>query len=146
MKTLTTSQWVDEKATALTRARYQRLLTIYDLMEGIAEARYRLWREKLWAWYKAHMCWTPNCGGCRHGQEYALLAQSHADPCTVRQSKLDSVNPLVVRLMGANVHCRTVENVRVSGLKLENVEDLGWRNFQTRCGRCVSVAPPNGLS
>jgi ubiquinone/menaquinone biosynthesis C-methylase UbiE len=40
---------IDEKATALTRARYQRLSAIYDLMEGMAEARYRPWREKLWA-------------------------------------------------------------------------------------------------
>jgi len=39
---------IDEKATALTRARYQRLSAIYDLMEGMAEARYRPWREKLW--------------------------------------------------------------------------------------------------
>jgi hypothetical protein len=28
---------IDEKATALTRARYQRLSTFYDLMEGLAE-------------------------------------------------------------------------------------------------------------
>jgi ubiquinone/menaquinone biosynthesis C-methylase UbiE len=40
---------VDERATALTRARYQRLSAIYDFMEGMAEARYRPWREKLWA-------------------------------------------------------------------------------------------------
>jgi ubiquinone/menaquinone biosynthesis C-methylase UbiE len=40
---------IDEKATALTRARYQRLSAIYDLMEGMAEARNRPWREKLWA-------------------------------------------------------------------------------------------------
>ncbi|MBI3361492.1 MAG: class I SAM-dependent methyltransferase [Chloroflexi bacterium] len=40
---------IDERATALTRARYQRLSSIYDLMEGMAEGRYRPWREKLWA-------------------------------------------------------------------------------------------------
>jgi len=43
---------IDEQATALTRARYQRLSAIYDLMEGMAEARYRPWREKLWALVK----------------------------------------------------------------------------------------------
>ena len=41
--------WIDVHATALTRARYQRLSPIYDLMEGMAEARYHPWREKLWA-------------------------------------------------------------------------------------------------
>jgi ubiquinone/menaquinone biosynthesis C-methylase UbiE len=40
---------IDEQATTLTRARYQRLSAIYDLMEGMAEARNRPWREKLWA-------------------------------------------------------------------------------------------------
>ncbi len=44
----TTRSVIDEQATAATRARYQRLSVIYDLMEGMAEARYRLWREKLW--------------------------------------------------------------------------------------------------
>jgi len=44
-----TTRPVDEHATALTRARYQRLSAIYDLMEGMSEARYRPWREKLWA-------------------------------------------------------------------------------------------------
>lgn len=39
---------IDERATALTRARYQRLSSIYDVMEGMAEGRYRPWREKLW--------------------------------------------------------------------------------------------------
>ena len=40
---------IDAQATALTRARYQRLSAIYDFMEGMAEARYRPWRERLWA-------------------------------------------------------------------------------------------------
>ena len=40
---------IDAQATALTRARYQRLSTIYDVIEGMAEGRYRPWREKLWA-------------------------------------------------------------------------------------------------
>jgi ubiquinone/menaquinone biosynthesis C-methylase UbiE len=38
---------------------------------------------------------------------------------------MDILNPLVVRMMGANINRRTVENVQKSGLVLENVENLG---------------------
>lgn len=38
---------------------------------------------------------------------------------------MDILNPLVVRLMGANINRRTVENVKKSGLELEKIEDLG---------------------
>lgn len=39
---------------------------------------------------------------------------------------MDLLNPLVVRLVGANVNRRTVETVERAGLVLEEVEDL-WR-------------------
>lgn len=38
----------DSSTTETTRRRYQRLSTIYDLMEGMMEKRYQPWREKLW--------------------------------------------------------------------------------------------------
>jgi ubiquinone/menaquinone biosynthesis C-methylase UbiE len=38
---------------------------------------------------------------------------------------MDALNPLVVRITGANINRRTVENVQRSGLHLECVEDLG---------------------
>lgn len=38
---------------------------------------------------------------------------------------MDILNPVVVRLIGANINRRTVENVRGAGLQIENVEDLG---------------------
>lgn len=38
---------------------------------------------------------------------------------------MDALNPLVVRMMGANINRRTVENVRKAGLEIEQVEDLG---------------------
>ncbi len=37
---------------------------------------------------------------------------------------MDWLNPLVVRMMGANINRRTVENVRRSGLEIVQVEDL----------------------
>ena len=38
---------------------------------------------------------------------------------------MDILNPLIVRMMGANINRRTVENVHKAGLEIEQVEDLG---------------------
>jgi len=38
---------------------------------------------------------------------------------------MDILNPLVVRIMGANINRRTVDNVRQSGLEIDVIEDLG---------------------
>jgi len=39
----------DPVTTELTRRRYQRLSSIYDMLEGLAERRYHPWRTKLWS-------------------------------------------------------------------------------------------------
>lgn len=41
---------MDDQATALTCARYQRILPSYDKMERLMDRRSRPWREKLWQW------------------------------------------------------------------------------------------------
>ncbi len=206
----TTRSVIDEQATALTRARFQRLSAIYDLMESTAEARYRLWREKLWAlaacaphsgskgsrvlevgvgtgknmpyWPKdAQVTGVDLTPGMlevarRRAKELGLAADlrlgdaqalefpdasfdaavatfvfcSVPDPVLglhelgrvvkpggqilllehVRSANpilgamMDMLNPLVVRVMGANINRRTVENVRAAGLHVESVEDL----------------------
>ncbi|MGB8648413.1 MAG: class I SAM-dependent methyltransferase [Anaerolineae bacterium] len=38
---------------------------------------------------------------------------------------MDLLNPLVVRLWGANINRRTVENVKRAGLEIESIADLG---------------------
>ena len=38
---------------------------------------------------------------------------------------MDLLNPIVVRIMGANINRRTVTNLENAGLRLERVEDLG---------------------
>ena len=43
---------------------------------------------------------------------------------------MNLVNPLVVRIMGANINRRTVENVIKSGLVVEQITDLGWGIFK----------------
>ncbi len=203
MITTTTRAMIDEQATALTRARYQRVSRFYDLMEGLAESRYRPWREKLWKLVSGprvlevgvgtgkNMPFWPNgiqvtaidltpgmlefarrrakelglntdirlgdaqllefadasfdaavatfvlCSvpdpilGLRElarvvrpgGQVLLLEHMRSASP--VLGAVMDAINPLVVRMMGANINRRTVENVRASGLSVESVEDLG---------------------
>ena len=194
---------IDVQATALTRARYQRLSSIYDVMEGMAEGGYRPWREKLWALAKGphilevgvgtgkNMPYWPKGAQMtaidltpgmldiarRRASELGLLADlrlgdvqaldfpdasfetatatfvfcSVPDPVLglrelsrvvrpggqvlllehmrsanpVLGALMDALNPLVVRVMGANVNRRTVENVQKAGLHIELVEDLG---------------------
>ena len=38
---------------------------------------------------------------------------------------MDLLNPLIVRLWGANINRPTVENVKRAGLEIENIENLG---------------------
>jgi hypothetical protein len=38
---------------------------------------------------------------------------------------MDVINPIVVRLMGANINRRTIENVKRAGLEIESIEHLG---------------------
>lgn len=40
---------IDERATARTRARYQRIAPVYDVIELFAERRYAGWRPRLWS-------------------------------------------------------------------------------------------------
>ncbi len=42
------SNEIDLKATATTKARYNRIARIYDLAEAMSERRFKPWREKLW--------------------------------------------------------------------------------------------------
>ncbi|MDP1780213.1 MAG: methyltransferase domain-containing protein, partial [Anaerolineales bacterium] len=54
-----------------------------------------------------------------------LLLEHMRSPNPVMGAVMDFLNPLIVRMMGANINRQTVENVRKAGLKIEQVEDLG---------------------
>ncbi|HLO13462.1 MAG TPA: class I SAM-dependent methyltransferase [Anaerolineales bacterium] len=43
---------------------------------------------------------------------------------------MDFVNPFPLRMMGANINRRTVENVKLAGLKIETIEDLAGTVFR----------------
>jgi ubiquinone/menaquinone biosynthesis C-methylase UbiE len=45
---------------------------------------------------------------------------------------MEWMNPLVVRIMGANINRRTVENVRRSGLEILQVDNLDGRDIYKR--------------
>ncbi len=193
---------IDEKATALTRARYQRLSTFYDLMEGLAEQRYYSWRKQLWelvagteilevgvgtgknmpfyplgvkmtaidltpgmlerarkraADLRLHIalkigdvqalefpdsyfdaivatfvfCSVPNpvlglkeLGRVVKPGGQILLLEHMRSPSDAIGRLMDVINPLVARLVGANINRRTLDNIRNAGLKVESVQDL----------------------
>jgi len=54
-----------------------------------------------------------------------VLLEHVRSPNEVVSKLMDVLNPLVVRIMGADINRRTVENVQKAGLIVEQVEDLG---------------------
>ncbi len=194
---------VNERATALTRTRYQRIAPMYDRMEALSERRFRPWRQKLWAlvhgprvlevgvgtgknmpfWprdvnmtaidltpgmlkqarHRADelklkvdlrlgdvqaldfpdasfdtavatfvFCSVPDpVLGLRELKRIAkpggqiVLLEHMRSPHEIIGRIMDVLNPLVVRMMGANINRRTVENVQKAGLIIDRVEDLG---------------------
>lgn len=194
---------IDIRQTALTRARYDRLARVYDLMEALIERfNFRRWREQLWSRVRGEHILEVGVGTGKNMPFYPpeaqvtavdlskkMLAQArkqaqqlglevdlrtmdvqHLDfPddsldaavatfvfCSVPDPVLglkelarvvrpggqiillehvrarhpilgrimDWLNPLMVRVMGANINRRTVENVQKAGLSLRKVEDL----------------------
>lgn len=54
-----------------------------------------------------------------------LLLEHMRSPNPMLGAVMDFLNPAVVRMMGANINRRTVENVRKAGLEIDRIEDLG---------------------
>jgi phosphatidylethanolamine/phosphatidyl-N-methylethanolamine N-methyltransferase len=192
----------DPQATAVTRARYQRLAPFYDRMEALQEHRYRPWRACLWSLVQGPKVLEVGVGtgknipfyppglqitavdltpgmleraerlAARRGTAVELrLGDAQAldfpddtfdeavatfvfcsvpDPVLglqelarvvkpdgrlfllehVRSANaimgvlMDLLNPVMVRLMGANINRPTVDHVRRAGWRLEQVDDL----------------------
>lgn len=54
-----------------------------------------------------------------------LLLEHVRSPNPLLGAVMDFLNPLIVRMMGANINRRTMENIHMAGLEIEQVEDLG---------------------
>jgi len=56
---------------------------------------------------------------------HVLLLEHMRSPNPFLGVVMDFLNPLIVRMMGANINRQTVENVRKAGLEIKQIEDLG---------------------
>jgi ubiquinone/menaquinone biosynthesis C-methylase UbiE len=54
-----------------------------------------------------------------------LLLEHMRSPNPFLGTIMDVLNPLILRMMGANINRKTVDNVRKAGLEIKQVEDLG---------------------
>jgi ubiquinone/menaquinone biosynthesis C-methylase UbiE len=196
-------QQPDPRATAVTRRRYQRIASLYDLMEFLPERKFSHWRGRLWSMVKGTKVLEVGVGTGKNMPFYAhdmdivaidltpgmlerarkrskalnkvvdlqlgdvqnlefpdayfdtvvatFVFCSVPDPVLglyevrrvlkpggyllilehVRSENpvigwlMDLLNPLLVRIMGANINRQTIENVLQSGLIVEQVENLG---------------------
>ena len=61
-----------------------------------------------------------------------ILLLEHVRPANpILGALMDAMNPMMVRLIGANMNRRTVDNARASGLQIESIEDLRrWGIFK----------------
>ena len=194
---------INDKMTAQTRARYQRIAPIYDRMETMSERRFRTWRPQVWSLVQGPKVLEVGVGTGKNMPYYPQgLAITAIDltPGMLERAKtraqalnldvdlqlgdvqaldfpdnifdevvatcvfcsvpdpvlglreiarvvkpggqvlllehmraanpllgllMDVLNPVVVRMMGANINRRTVENVQKSGLQLVRTEDMG---------------------
>lgn len=57
-----------------------------------------------------------------------ILLLEHVRPTGLLGNVADVANPVVVRVVGANINRRTVENLERTGLVIEDVQDL-WRGI-----------------
>jgi ubiquinone/menaquinone biosynthesis C-methylase UbiE len=196
----------NDRQTAVTRARYDRIARFYDMMEsGMERGRFSEWRPRLWAEVRGPEVLEVGVGTGKNFPYYPqdvnvtaidlsprmlekaeqraeregirvdlrvmdaqhldfpddrfdtvvtafvfcsvpdpvlglrelrrvtkrdgrVLLLEHVRPPGLLGHASDVVNPVVVRLWGANVNRWTVENARRAGLQIERVEDL-WRGI-----------------
>ncbi len=196
------NSYMDVMSSARTKARYNRIARLYDLVETMSEGRFKPWRQLLWSQARGNIlevgvgtgknfpyhprtakvtgidlsdqmlvraqkrarhlgstiqlsegdvqalefpdnsfdtaaatfvfCSVPDpVQGLRElnrvvkpGGQILLLDHVRINSPTIGRL-MDGLNPLVVRLWGANINRDTVENVKRAGLDIESIRDLG---------------------
>lgn len=63
------------------------------------------------------------------GGDIGLMEHMRVDKPVIG-SMMDFMNPMVLRMMGANINRRTVENIKPAGLRIETIEDLAGTLFR----------------
>lgn len=59
------------------------------------------------------------------GGQILLLEHMRAPNQTISKV-MDLINPVIVRMMGANINRKTIENIQMAGLAIKQVEDLAY--------------------
>ena len=75
------------------------------------------------------------------GGKIVLLEHVRIDSLRIVGKLMDLLDPLVVRVVGAHINRRTVENVRRAGLHVEQVESLAPLGLV----KLIVASPVNGL-
>ncbi len=113
---------IDRSATDQTKARYNRIARFYDAIESGSEGMFTTFV----------FCSAPDpIQGLRElgrvvkpDGQILLLEHVRIDRPVVGQL-MDLFSPLTVRVWGANINRRTVENVQRAGFAIESIKNLG---------------------
>jgi ubiquinone/menaquinone biosynthesis C-methylase UbiE len=121
----------DQRATELTRRRYQRIAPFYDFMELIPERRYRPWRELLWSSVQGPDVLEVGVGTGRNLEFY---------PDGMRFTAIDLAPAMVTRAL------ERAQELRVQiDLRIMDVQDLEFPDdsFDDVVVTCVFCSVPN---
>lgn len=123
----------------LTRKRYNRIAFLYDIMEAPMEGlRFASWRQRLTGRIAAPTALEVGVGTGKNLTYYPadvritaidlsprMLVLEHMRPGNAALGFFfDALNPMVVRMMGANINRQTIDNIRTAGWQIQVEENL----------------------
>ncbi len=106
------------KNSDITRKRYDRLAFFYDLFEAPVERMlFSKWRTRLFSRITGKWILEVGVGT---GKNLEHMGQGNP----ILGLMFNMLNPLVVRMMGANINRRTFDNIRFAGWNIQTKEML----------------------
>jgi phosphatidylethanolamine/phosphatidyl-N-methylethanolamine N-methyltransferase len=126
---------IDPLATATTRARYQRLSSLYDWIEWLPEKQYRLWRKKLWSLVDGQCVLEVGVGTGRNIPYWPAPSRAKVTAIDLTPGML-----VVARRQADRLH-------RDADLRLGDVQALDFEDasFDTAVATCVFCSVPDPL-